>query len=174
MEALVLLRESLDHMAWADARVWRTVLGTQGAGEDPAVRGQLLHTHMLQWAFLSMWTKVPFERERAASLSIDQLAEWAREFHSAAATFTGSIDPALVGSAVSLPWSKQVAGASGRDLAPTTLGETMMQIVLHSAQHRGQVNARLRELGGEPLGTDFISWVTSSKPSAEWPEACVE
>ena len=39
---------------------------------------------------------------------------------------------------------------------------------MHSTYHRGQVNVRLRELGGEPQLVDFIAWVWEGKPRAVW------
>jgi uncharacterized damage-inducible protein DinB len=57
-----------------------------------------------------------------------------------------------------------------REPAPITLGETLLQVVNHSTYHRGQINSRLRELGGTPPMTDFIAWVGLGKSGAEWPE----
>jgi len=39
---------------------------------------------------------------------------------------------------------------------------------MHSTHHRGQVNARLRELGGEPPLADFIVWLWWGRPAASW------
>ena len=44
----------------------------------------------------------------------------------------------------------------------------MLQIPLHSLYHRGQVNARLREVGGEPPTVDYIAWMWLGRPAAEW------
>jgi uncharacterized damage-inducible protein DinB len=38
----------------------------------------------------------------------------------------------------------------------STLGEILLQVVLHGAHHRGQIAAELRALGHEPAVTDFI------------------
>ena len=40
----------------------------------------------------------------------------------------------------------------------------------HSTYHRGQINTRFRELGGEPAMVDFIAWVWLGKPKSEWGE----
>ncbi len=42
---------------------------------------------------------------------------------------------------------------------------------MHSTHHRGQVAARLRELGGEPPLVDFIAWLWWKRPEPEWPAA---
>jgi len=38
-------------------------------------------------------------------------------------------------------------------------------------RHRGQVAARLREIGGEPPLVDFIAWVRLGRPEPVWPDA---
>ena len=57
----------------------------------------------------------------------------------------------------------------GRKPSGTTVGETGLQVALHSTYHRGQVTARLREVGGEPPLVDYIAWVWLGRPAAEWP-----
>jgi len=41
-------------------------------------------------------------------------------------------------------------------------------VALHSLYHRGQVNARLREVGGTPPLVDYIAWLWFGRPAAEW------
>ena len=55
--------------------------------------------------------------------------------------------------------------------APATLAETILQVAMHTAYHRGQIATRLRELGGEPQITDFIMWIWMRRPEADWPSA---
>jgi uncharacterized damage-inducible protein DinB len=43
--------------------------------------------------------------------------------------------------------------------ARPTLAEALMQVVMHSQNHRGQCLSRLRELGAAPPTLDFIRWV---------------
>ena len=44
----------------------------------------------------------------------------------------------------------------------------MIQVAMHTAYHRGQINTRVRELGGEPKLVDFIAWIWYGKPKADW------
>jgi uncharacterized damage-inducible protein DinB len=44
----------------------------------------------------------------------------------------------------------------------------MLQVASHSTYHRGQINTRFRELGGEPAIVDLIAWVWLGKPKASW------
>ena len=48
-----------------------------------------------------------------------------------------------------------------------TLAETALQVAMHSTYHRGQVNARLRQIGGEPPLVDFIAWIWFGRPAPE-------
>lgn len=49
-----------------------------------------------------------------------------------------------------------------------TVGQALMQIILHSHGHRAQAALRLRSLGGTPPQTDFILW-TMDRPAPAWP-----
>jgi len=67
-----------------------------------------------------------------------------------------------------MPWIAEYEQQIGRRFEKPTLGETMFQVTSHSTYHRGQVNMRLRGIGGEPPLVDFIAWVWFGKPTAEW------
>jgi uncharacterized damage-inducible protein DinB len=56
----------------------------------------------------------------------------------------------------------------GRRLEQPTLAETMLQVASHSTCHRRQVNARLREVGGEPSVVDYIAWIWFGRPAPAW------
>ena len=75
--------------------------------------------------------------------------------------------PALKGE-VSMPWVKAFEAQLGRTLSTPTLGETIFQVTSHSTYHRGQVNARLREVGGEPPLVDYIAWIWFGRPEPDW------
>jgi uncharacterized damage-inducible protein DinB len=45
----------------------------------------------------------------------------------------------------------------------TPVGDILMHLVLHSAYHRGQVAAAVREAGGEPAATDYVVYVRAGK-----------
>ncbi len=69
---------------------------------------------------------------------------------------------------VALPWAEMAAARMGQTPAASTMAETLQQVSMHSAYHRGQVNTRLREIGAEPPLVDFIAWVWLGKPAAQW------
>jgi uncharacterized damage-inducible protein DinB len=45
----------------------------------------------------------------------------------------------------------------------TPVGDVLMHLVLHSAYHRGQVAAAVREAGGKPATTDYVVYVRAGK-----------
>jgi uncharacterized damage-inducible protein DinB len=67
-----------------------------------------------------------------------------------------------------LPWGDLVERELGRKPESVSIAETMLQVTLHSQYHRGQINARLRAVGGEPLRVDYLVWVWLGRPNADW------
>lgn len=59
----------------------------------------------------------------------------------------------------------------GRQIEPTSMAETMVQVSMQSTHHRGQVASHLRGLGITPPLTDFIAWVWLGKAAPEWPSS---
>ncbi len=41
----------------------------------------------------------------------------------------------------------------------TPIGDILMHLMMHSAYHRGQVAAAVREAGGKPAATDYVVYV---------------
>jgi uncharacterized damage-inducible protein DinB len=70
---------------------------------------------------------------------------------------------------LNVPWAAMVEQRIGRPPGSTTMADTMLQVVLHSTYHRGQVNARLREIGGTPPLVDYIAWIWLGRPQPDWP-----
>ena len=63
-----------------------------------------------------------------------------------------------------MPW----AGRFKEKPGVTTFRDTLLQVPMHSSYHRGQVNARLREVGADPPLTDYIVWIWMERPSPVW------
>lgn len=158
------------HMEWADAAVWRSVLSCEAACADGKTRELLSHIHHVQYAFRRVWRGEPREAPYPEFDTVQPLAVYAREFHPEATEFLERQTDVTAGSETVVPWASMVEKRIGRPAQPTTLGETALQVALHSQYHRGQVNARLRLLGGEPPLVDYIVWVWLGRPPADWPD----
>lgn len=158
------------HMEWADSRVWQAVLANPRSTSDSVVRDRLFHIHLTQRAFLHLWQQRPLDfPEQSSFPDLEAIASWGQRGHGHVAAWIRTVEDTALEREVQIPWADHVAARFGRPAAPVTLADTMVQVVSHTTHHRGQVSARLRELGGEPPLTDFIAWVWLGKPHAHWP-----
>ena len=164
------LQQIFQHLEWADATIFAAVLATPAAEKDTRIRNLLVHSCETQWAYLQLWRREPViipERESLPDLS--SAYRWARDYHAQRQRFVADLDEAHLERLVDFPWAEQLSAHFGK-VHPTTVRQSMLQIGLHSAYHRGQVATRLRELGGEPPLVDFVAWVWRGQPAASWPE----
>jgi len=123
--------------------------------------------HDTQQAFLSLWTGQP----RSAAKAPDRLAavyEWARPYYATARGFLESADARALAEPVSDAFGERMKQRFGPPSGDVTLGVTVLQVMAHTTHHRGQVMTRLRELGGTPPLVDYVIWVWSGSPAAEW------
>lgn len=158
-----------DHMQWADATVWRAVLATPSLSEDVILHARLYHIHATQHAFLQAWRGEEVVFTKADQYpGLDAVLRYARSFYEVAPAYVAALAPEAVDAELVLPWSSYFAKRAGFAAAPSTLGETLLQLPSHSTYHRGQVNIRLRELGTTPPLVDFIAWVWAGKSSSDW------
>lgn len=170
MDALALLQELTRHMEWADAVVFAALRGQPRAGQDDALLKRLRHLHLVQKVFLDVWLGQPIDPQETDAFSAGELSAFAQALHPRIRRFQEALAPADLDRAVRLPWSGLVSRQLGFEIAEPTLGQTLAQVTAHSAYHRGQANARLRELGVEPPMTDYIAWVWARQPAPPWPE----
>jgi uncharacterized damage-inducible protein DinB len=153
------------HMEWADAEVWRAALASPA---DEVIDSKLKHIHLTQRAFLTVWRGQPMDDRKIPFPDRKAIAAFGRDQHRELSSFLQSLsrDP---NEPLNLPWAHYFAERFGK-VHDTTLGETLMQLPQHSTYHRGQVNLRIRQVGGEPPLVDFIAWLWRGKPAASWPD----
>ena len=170
MPALDVIHPLYAHMEWADALVWRRILETPAAANDEKIRALIYHIHMVQRAFVTIWRNGPRQFEELSAFpDLPALMRWGRDAHEQLKSYLAAADASTLAGPLNMPWADRLVEALGRPAAPTTLGETMLQVPMHTLYHRGQVNLRLRELGGEPPLVDYIAWIWFGKPTPEWP-----
>ena len=163
-------RDLFRQMEWADALVWSVVLKHSVLLEDDTLRDRLYHLHLVQRAFLHIWRGETLAFQGTEQLRGNHLAAWGRAYHASVAPFVESLIDAHLDTTVNLPWASEVMARLGTKVPAPSLAETLVQVPMHSAYHRGQVNSRIRELGPVPPLTDFIAWVWSDKPVPAWPD----
>lgn len=165
-----LIRHLCAHMEWADAAVWAAV--PMNTAPDEILRARLAHLHVVQRAFLHVWTNRPIEE---AFRTPDQFSTWmdlrlwAEPCYREIEAFVATLTDAALTAPLAMPWAARLTEPIGRSPAITTLADTCFQITSHSTYHRGQVNSRLREIGAEPALVDYIAWVWFGRPEAAWP-----
>ena len=158
------------HLGWADAEIWKTVLGAAQDPLDPDLRFRLHHLHTVQHAFLLIWQGEAIEVPEADDFADPgSLARWGRDAHARILEVLAGADPAELRRELDIPWTERIERRLGRPAEPVTLEQSAHQVVLHTAHHRGQIARRLRELDVEPPLIDFIAWLWQGKPAPSWP-----
>ncbi len=158
-----LLRDFLEHQAWADAEHWRAIDRHERARNDQAIRARLHHIAIVQRAFL--WgvgdRQEPFAFTKPEDFTFEALRSYAREHHDRIDAYAAAVTDARLAESLDIPWFKD---------PPLTLRveEALAQCAMHSHYHRGQNATRLRELGGEPPMTDLIYWYWKGRPRPDW------
>lgn len=162
------VHQLMTHMAWADALTWRGVLSCKPSHEDARVRDLLFHIHLVQRAYVTIWRREPLILPNADSFpKLSDLYAWGRTQHEDVAAYVTRLAPDALERPVAFPWAAELDRQYGHAW-DATLAESFLQIALHSAHHRAQVLTRLRELGAKPPLVDFIAWIWTGKPMADW------
>lgn len=163
------LKQLYAHMEWADALVWQSVLADERLGTDDYVVDSLVHLHMVQRAWLSVWCGTEFSMPTKDDFgSLEEIRDWARSYHPAAADFLAGLSADEAQAEVTVPWTEFIEKEIGGPPAPTRLGDSVYQVAAHSAHHRAQVQARAREIGAAPSMVDYIGWIWRGQPAADW------
>ena len=158
----------LKHMQWADAEVWKKVLSFPSAENDEGIKKLLYHLHQVQYAFYFLWNELPLEIPKPEEFSdLKSIAKWGFDYQQNLNEFLSSPKSDEKDKVIQIPWSVFVERKIKQKVVPATLEETMMQVASHSTYHRGQINTRFRELGGEPASVDLIAWVWLGKPAGD-------
>jgi uncharacterized damage-inducible protein DinB len=164
------LKDLFRHMQWADAEVWRAVLAAPAARSDQTLRSLLLHLHTVQRAFLDVWRERPLSFPDVSEFpDAAGIQAWAAPYYAAATAFLDTVDERALSGAVVMPWAAELAKQLGFPPRAPSLAETIFQVTSHSTYHRGQVNMRLRAIGGEPPLVDYIAWIWFGRPASGSP-----
>lgn len=165
------------HTEWADRLVHDALsadsVASSGAPQETAapgadgsyLRALLHHLHAVQWVYLHIWRDEPLDvPEPAAFEDLAAVARWGREAHAQMRQLVATLSDDALTRTIDFPWTAMLEERYGL-ARPATLEETLAQVATHSTYHRGQINRRIRELGGEPPLTDFIAWIWAGKPA---------
>jgi len=160
---LPLIRDLHAYQAWADAEICRLIAATPAAKDNEQVRKLLNHTYAVYRFFvLSVQGEAPTPEEMQQEISIEELHGGLQRIHRLADSYLPKIRESRMKDVVRVPWFK--------DFQPTCQ-EALVQAVMHSQNHRGQMLTLLRTLGAETKALDYIVWVGKGRPTPEWEAA---
>lgn len=157
------IEELYTHQEWADVEHWRAFESHPSALADKALLDRLLHIHLVQHAFL--WITGPrtaqpdFKKLEDFPVALD-MKKYAQEGHTDLRELLKSATEDWLQEVIEIPWFQPALKLRRR--------HALMQAAMHSHYHRAQNATRLRELGGAPPITDFISWIKDGQPAACW------
>lgn len=158
----------LQHMQWADVEVWKKVLSFSSAENDERIKKLLYHLHQVQYAFYFLWNELPLEIPKPEEINnLKSIAKWGFDYQQKLDEFLSSPKSDEKDKVIQIPWSVFIERKTKQKVIPATLEETMLQVASHSTYHRGQINTRFRELGGEPASVDLIVWIWLGKSKAD-------
>ena len=129
-------RALLGHAEWADALVWKAVGAADG--DDVELRAKLHHLHMVQWAYLHIWRAEPVRpRELSTFPGLPAIRAWAREYYRELPSYIGTVPESALAREIRFPWADRLVHSFGR-VGPATWAESVLQLAMHSAYHRGR------------------------------------
>jgi uncharacterized damage-inducible protein DinB len=153
------IRRMQAHMAWADRQILEMLRAGHGSRERAVLR---LFAHVL--AAERIWL-LRLRREDASAqpiwpeLSVAEIARLAETNAHDYDAFVQVLDEPTLLARCSYRNSRGTA-------FHTSVGDVLTHVFMHGGYHRGQIAAAVRAAGGQPVNTDFISWVREGSPAA--------
>jgi uncharacterized damage-inducible protein DinB len=158
MAMLETIRLLVDYTRWADGRMHDAVSKlppdqwTKDLGSSlKSVQGTVVHIASAQWIWISRWKGespkamwTPADYPTPASI---------REKSEALAKDLAAFVAGQSGESVEKPLNYR--NLKGEPMS-FPLGQLMLHMANHSTYHRGQVTTLLRQLGAQPISTDFV------------------
>jgi uncharacterized damage-inducible protein DinB len=157
---LGMLRDLVQHKAWASAALLSAIRQNETASDDEALRTLLHHIILANrfWLFSCLGRPFAIDEESRVPESLAPLADLFQATH------------AMEGDWMSHAGQSELARVLEDALIPggrCSIAQAYMQVCMHSQGHRSQCATRLRLLGGHPPATDFILWL-KDRPSPQW------
>ena len=166
------LRDLLNHMAWADAVFFHA--WSKGPQEDEELRQRWTHVLGTATLFTEIvrsecdlpWDKIlsgevrpPWVDEPLKSYDVLKSLTQANHVKLAATLATWGDD--ALDRKVHIPWFPDPP-------CVISVGEALVQAVMHTQHHRGQCMTRLKDKGGKNANVDYIIWLWKGRPAARW------
>lgn len=150
------------HMEWGDAEHWKAILGHHDARHDAELKARLVHMHGAQRVWLGRWQglQMPWPTPEDYP-GLEDLRHFAAACHAAQRAYLQAMKPSEFERTLTF------RTLHGEEVTQK-LGDTLLQLPLHSQYHRGQNALRLKALGAKVPGTDFAQWTRTGRPEPDW------
>lgn len=146
------IRSLFEHQEWADTKLLSAVSSHEPAALDPQMRWTLHHIAGVQRVFLAIvhGREVDAEAMKRVPETLAGIESLFQATHREWKDFVAGLTVEELSRRVTLPRFGDF---------PLNVEQVLLQVVMHSQNHRGQCLTRLRELGATPPTLDFILWV---------------
>jgi hypothetical protein len=116
-----------NHMEWADAHVWRSVLSLRSLEHDGPMRERLHHFHSTPWAYGQVLRGRPLDiPELNSFFDLRSIGLWARRLYREVPDFMEGLTEERLIQIVEFPWAAQVAKRLG-SAGPATVGNSVIR-----------------------------------------------
>jgi uncharacterized damage-inducible protein DinB len=147
------------HMVWADRQVLELLRAGHG-GKEPAVLRLFAHVLAAERVWLLRLRRADASSQPIwPGLSMAEIAALAEDNAGEYARYLDGLDEPGLGAVCTYENSQGVAFR-------TSVADVLTHVFMHGNYHRGQIAAAVRAAGGQPVNTDFITWVREEAPAA--------
>lgn len=155
MENYKFIREMFDYDYWANCEALASLNTVGGDAERP--RKYFSHVLGAQRIWLARFeSPEPPSAEPWPALSVDECRAAIEEVHRHCIALLSKLTPEK------LDENLKYRNLKGVEFQ-TPIRDVLMHLIMHSAYHRGQVAAAVREAGGKPAATDFTVYIRKMK-----------
>jgi uncharacterized damage-inducible protein DinB len=142
-----------EHMVWADLGA-RDALRAMPAGSPTLARAVELFAHVAgaEHVWLCRLEGRPAEFPVWPALELEAAARLAADSGQALRALVSRLDDAGLAREV------EYVNSAGRSFR-TRADDILLQVATHGSYHRGQIALLTRDGGGQPAGTDYVSFV---------------
>ena len=144
------LERLLDHLGWADQRVFDAV--REATTADPAALELLSHVLAAEHVWHARLVGQPPAVAVWPNLSLADCQRLAGENLAGFRAYVATLDPASARAEVTY------TNSAGQTFA-SRVEDILLHVCLHGAYHRGQIAVILRTSGSTPAATDYIAFV---------------
>jgi uncharacterized damage-inducible protein DinB len=158
-----MMKELTPYTEWADAVFLNFWEKTSDARGDLELRKRWFHLVTMQTAGLAVLRnqESPPPGPDAPLPEFNELKKRSQENHQLLKEVVSKLQLNDVDRRIHVPWVPEPSFTM-------TVGELLIQAILHAQHHRGQNIARLRTLGSKPFFIEWIVWLMKGRPAAQW------